>query len=106
MKKKKLVFTPGVTCVICLHVFVNMLYRDAARDLSCHLWNTLEGTSHNRDEEPSGIQVPDCLLQTLLKKKKLLENAKNENASKSNGKFPQIKVNPQDIVEIVCFVCW
>lgn len=72
-KKEKLVFTPGVTCVICLHVFVNMLYRDAARDLSCHLRNTLEGTSHNRDEEPSGIQVPDCLQQTLLEKKKKLK---------------------------------
>lgn len=53
----------------CLCVFVNMLYGDATRDLSCSLWNMLDGTSHNRDEEPSGIQVSACLLQTLLKKK-------------------------------------
>lgn len=53
-----------------LRVFVNMLYSNAACDLSCYRWNMLDGTSHNRDEEPSGIQVFACLLQTLLKKKK------------------------------------
>lgn len=50
-----------------------MLYGDATRDLSCSLWNMLDGTSHNRDEEPSGIQVSACLLQTLLKKKKKVQ---------------------------------
>lgn len=67
-------------------MFVNKLYRDAARDLSCYLWCMLNGTSHNRDDKPSGIQVSACLLKTLLKKKKKKapEN-KKKNVSIPNG---------------------
>lgn len=76
----------------------------------------LDGTSHNRDEEPSGIQVSVYYkLQKIKNTPKLQKIWKNVsipnrcpskrllNASKLNGKFQEIKFNPQ-YTEIVCSV--